>query len=77
MDSNPVENLISPIALNRKNVLFAGHDEDGKSWGRIASLIETAKINDIDPFAYLRSTLERIAQGHPEKPARRTPPVEL
>ena len=66
IDSNAVENLIRPIALNRKNALFAGHDEGGKSWGRIASLIETAKINDIDPFAYLRSTLERIAQGHPE-----------
>ena len=65
IDSNAVENLIRPIALNRKNALFAGHDEGGKSWGRIASLIETAKINGIDPFAYLTSTLERIAQGHP------------
>ena len=66
IDSNPVENLIRPIALNRKNALFAGHDEGGKSWGRIASLIETAKINAVDPFAYLRSTLERIARGHPQ-----------
>ena len=43
--SNSVENLIRPIALNRKNALFAGHDEGGKAWGRIASLIETCKIN--------------------------------
>jgi hypothetical protein len=42
IDSNAVENLIRPIALNRKNALFAGHDEGGKGWGRIASLIETA-----------------------------------
>ena len=66
IDSNGVENLIRPIALNRKNALFAGHDEGGKAWGRIASLIETAKINDVEPFAYLKATLEAIAQGHPK-----------
>ena len=65
MDSNSVENLIRPIALNRKNALFAGHDEGGRAWGRIASLIETAKINGIEPFAYLKATLEDIAAGHP------------
>lgn len=66
IDSNNVENLIRPIALNRKNALFAGHDEGGKAWGRIASLIETAKINGIEPFAYLKATLEAIARGHPQ-----------
>ncbi len=66
IDSNPVENLIRPIALNRKNALFAGHDEGGKAWGRIASLIETAKVNSVDPLAYLKTTLERIARGHPQ-----------
>ena len=67
IDSNGVENLIRPIALNRKNALFAGHDEGGKAWGRIASLIETAKINGVEPFAYLQATLEAIANGHPKK----------
>ena len=66
IDSNKVENLVRPIALNRKNALFAGHDEGGKAWGRIASLIETAKINGVEPFAYLKSTLEAIAAGHPQ-----------
>jgi transposase-like protein len=66
IDSNQVENLIRPIALNRKNALFAGHDEGGKAWGRIASLIETAKINSVEPYAYLRATLEAIAAGHPK-----------
>lgn len=66
IDSNGVENLVRPIALNRKNALFAGHDEGGKAWGRIASLIETAKINGIEPFAYLKATLEAIARGHPK-----------
>ncbi|WP_285675131.1 IS66 family transposase, partial [Paralimibaculum aggregatum] len=67
IDSNGVENLIRPIALNRKNALFAGHDEGGKAWGRIASLIETAKINGIEPFAYLKATLKAIARGHPNE----------
>ncbi len=66
IDSNSVENLIRPIALNRKNALFAGHDEGGRTWGRIASLIETAKINNVEPFAYLKTTLEAIAGGHPK-----------
>ena len=66
IDSNRVENLIRPIALNRKNALFAGHDEGGIAWGRIASLIETCKINDIEPFAYLEATLTAIANGHPQ-----------
>jgi len=66
IDSNSVENLIRPIALNRKNALFAGHDEGGRTWGRIASLIETTKINNVEPFAYLKATLEAIATGHPK-----------
>lgn len=67
VDSNAVENLVRPIALNRKNALFAGHDEGGRSWGRIASLIEPAKINGVEPFAYIRGTLEAIAKGHPNE----------
>ena len=66
IDSNGVENLIRPIALNRKNALFAGHDEGGKTWGSVASLIETAKINGVEPFAYLKATREAIAAGHPK-----------
>ena len=65
IDSNAVENLIRPIALTRKNALFAGHDEGGRTWARIASLIATAKINGVEPFAYLKATLEAIAAGHP------------
>ena len=65
IDSNAIENLIRPIALTRKNALFAGHDEGGRTWARIASLIATAKINGVEPFAYLKATLEAIATGHP------------
>ena len=66
IDNNRVENLIRPITLNRKNAIFAGHDEGGIAWGRIASLIETCKINDVEPFAYLKATLTAIANGHPQ-----------
>ena len=65
MDSNIIERAIRPIALNRKNALFAGHDEGGRTWGRIASLIETCKLNGVEPYAYLKATLEAIANGHP------------
>ncbi|MEY8827208.1 IS66 family transposase [Sedimentitalea sp. XS_ASV28] len=64
IDSNAIENLIRPNALTRKNALFAGHDEGGRTWARIASLIATAKINGVELFAYLRATLEVIAAGH-------------
>lgn len=66
MDTNPVENLIRPLTLNRKNALFCGHDEGGASWARIASLVETCKLNNVDPYAYLRTTLEALAAGHPQ-----------
>jgi hypothetical protein len=66
IDTNAVENAIRPLTLNRKNALFAGHDEGGASWARIASLIETAKLNGVEPFDYLKTTLEALANGHPQ-----------
>ena len=65
MDNNVVENRIRPLALNRNNALFARHDEGAAAWARIASLVETAKMNDVNPHAYLKATLEAIANGHP------------
>jgi len=64
MDNNAVERTIRPIALNRKNALFAGHDTGAKNWAVIASLIETAKLNKIEPHAYLTDTLRAIVNGH-------------
>lgn len=54
------------MALNRKNALFAGHDKGGIVYGRIASLIETSKINEIEPFAYLKATLTAIPNSDPQ-----------
>ena len=67
MDSNLVENAIRSPAMNRRNALFAGHDEGGRSWARMASLIGTAKMNGIDPYAYLVHLFTRLAQGHLNK----------
>ena len=54
------------MKLTAKNALFAGHDEGVAAWGRIASLIETCKMNAVEPYAWLQSTLEKIADGHPQ-----------
>ncbi len=64
IDNNSVERTIRPIALNRKNALFAGHDAGAENWATIASLVETCKLNAVDPLAYLASTLTAIVNGH-------------
>lgn len=64
LDNNPVERTIRPIALNRKNALFAGHEAGAKNWAVIASLIETCKLNGIEPHGYLSGVLTAIAEGH-------------
>ena len=66
LDTNLVENQIRPLVLTRKNSLFAGHDEGGRSWARIASLIATCKMNSVEPYAWMKATLEAIAAGHPQ-----------
>jgi hypothetical protein len=66
IDSNVVERSIRPIALNRKNALFAGSDGGAEHWATIASLIETAKLNGVDPYAYLADVITRIVAGHPQ-----------
>lgn len=65
IDSNVVERSIRPIALNRKNALFAGSDGGGEHWAGIASLIETCKLCDIEPPNYLADVITRIVNGHP------------
>ena len=65
IDSNVVERSIRPIALNRKNALFAGSDGGGEHWAIIASLIETCKLCDVDPQFYLADVITTIVKGHP------------
>lgn len=64
LDNNAVERSIRPLALNRKNALFAGSDEGGDNWAVIATLIECCKLNAINPHDWLTATLSRLAAGH-------------
>jgi len=64
IDSNLVENAIRSPAMNRRNALFAGHDEGGRSWARFASLIGTCNTRGVEPHACLRDLFTRLANGH-------------
>jgi len=63
MDTNTVERAMRPVALGRKNALFAGADSGGRHWAIVATLIQTAKLNEVDPLAWLTDVLERIVAG--------------
>ena len=60
IDNNTIENAIRPIALGRKNWLFAGSEQAGKRAAAIMSLVATAKANGLDPHAWLTDTLTRL-----------------
>lgn len=66
IDNNAAERSIRPLALGRKNYLFAGSDSGGERAASIYSLIETAKLNSLNPEAYLTDVIARIAE-HPSK----------
>jgi transposase len=65
IDSNTVERSMRPIALNRKNALFAGSDEGAQNWAMLASLIETCKLHGVNPEAYLTDVLTRLVNNWP------------
>lgn len=64
IDNLPVERALRGVAIGRRNYLFAGADSGGERAAAIYTLIGTAKLNGIDPEAYLRAVLTRIAD-HP------------
>ena len=66
LDTNPVENAIRPVALTRKNALFAGHEVGAQNWALLASIVATCKLNNLDPVAYIAKTLQAILDGHPQ-----------
>jgi transposase len=53
------------MALSRKNALFAGHDQGAANWACLASLVETCKLNDVDPQAYLTDVLTKLVNLWP------------
>ena len=60
IDNNAVENCIRPIAIGKKNWLFAGSERAGKRAANIQSLFATAKLNGLDPYAWLKDTLTKL-----------------
>ena len=74
IDNNGAERALRSVALGRKNYLFAGSDAGGERAAAIYSLVGSAKLLGIDPQAYLRHVIERIAD-HPVNPYRGAPAV--
>jgi transposase len=67
LDSNSIERAMRPVALSRKNSLFAGSDEGGENWACMASLIETCKLNSVNPLIYMTELLTRLVNGWPQE----------
>ena len=67
LDNNSVERAMRPVCLSRKNSLFAGSDEGGANWACLASLIETCKLNNVNPQGYFTDLLTRLVNGWPQK----------
>ena len=65
IDSNAVERSIRGLALTRKNALFAGHDRGAAGWAMIASLLETCKLNQVDPLAWTTDVLTKLVNLWP------------
>ena len=65
LDTNTVERAIRPICLGRKNALFASGDDGGARWAAVASLVETCKLNGVDPQRYFTDLLTRLVNGWP------------
>jgi hypothetical protein len=62
-DNNTSERAMRPVAVSRKNWLFAGSERGGRAAAVVFSQVETARLNGIEPYAYLRDVLQRI-NGH-------------
>lgn len=63
VDNNMIERQMRPIAIGRRNSLFAGNEGGARSWAILASLLQTAKLNGLDPFTWLNDVLTRIVSG--------------
>jgi transposase len=63
VDSNSIERNMRPIALGRRSHLFAGSERGARAWACLASLLNTCKLNDVDPQTWLADVLERIVSG--------------
>nr|WP_257838486.1 transposase domain-containing protein [Phenylobacterium sp. J426] len=64
LDTNTVERAIRPLALTRKNSLFAGSEGGAEHWAVLASLIATCKLNGVEPQAYIEDVITKLINGH-------------
>jgi hypothetical protein len=60
IDNNRIENTIRPLAIGRKNYLFAGSDRGARHAALMYSLLGTCRLHGVEPFAYLRDVIARI-----------------
>jgi hypothetical protein len=65
IDNNPAERSLRMIAITRKNFLFLGSDAGGERAAAIYTVLQSAKLNGLDPEAYLADVIDRMAKGHP------------
>ena len=65
LSNNAAERALRGVALGRRNWTFAGSDEGGRRAAVVYSLIETCKLNGVEPYAYLKDVLERMVEGYP------------
>jgi transposase len=72
MDTNVVERAIRPVTITRKNSLFAGSDAGARHWAIANTLIQTCKLNNVEPLAYLTDVLQRIVSGRTKSHELRT-----
>jgi transposase len=66
LEDGRIERAMRPVCLSRKNSLFAGSDEGGENWACLVSLIETCKLNGVNPQAYFTDLLTRLVNGWPQ-----------
>ena len=67
IDNNPAERALRGIALTRKNFLFLGSQTGGERAAVLYTVLQSARLNGLDPEAYLADVIDRLAKGHPVK----------
>jgi hypothetical protein len=65
IDNNPAERALRTIAVTRKNFLFLGSEAGGERAATLYTVLESARLNGLDPEGYLADVIARLAQGHP------------
>ncbi len=65
IDNNPAERSLRGIAITRKNFLFLGSETGGERAAVLYTVLESAKLNGLNPEAYLADVIDRMAKGHP------------